>query len=191
MAPRGSKIEGLRIGLTDAGKLIGKSIQHVRNLVRDGFIPEPADGGYLASDVASGALRARDDEDRRSSKSAAASRIHDARAAEIEQRTAERKKLHMIEAQSEAVAVIDEFAGQLRSDIMAIPARVTADVVMRRRIEEQVDEAFGAAGKRAAAAAGRVAPPRSIVGKPAARNGRNVGAKQPGVSGQRRRAGTA
>lgn len=189
--PKKSAVEGLRLGLYDAARLIGKSIQHVRNLVKEGFIPEPEDGRYLATDVAGGALRARDAEDRRSSKSAASSRLHEERAEEIRVRTMERKGTMLIEAQREALHVIDEFAGQLRADLMAIPARVTDDLALRRSIEDKIDAAFGEASKRAAAAADRVEAPGGPLADPPAAAPRRMGGKQPRVSAKRRRAGRA
>lgn len=159
-------LDDLRVGLYEAATLIGKSIQHVRDCVRDGFIPAAVGGKYRAIDVASGALKAREHRDRQASQSAAASRIHDARAAEIELRTAERKRKHLVEAQADAIRVIDEIAGPLKSDLMAIPAQVTTDLALRRRIEDKIDGAFGEASKRAFAAADRMEMREPLFAKP-------------------------
>ncbi|RJF69592.1 hypothetical protein [Rhodopseudomonas palustris] len=149
MTEKQRPIDDLRVGLADAGRLIGKSIQHVRNLVRDGFIPDAAAGKYRAVDVASGALKAREAADRRASQSAASSRLLEARAAEIEVRTEARKKAHLQDAQAHAIAVMDELLGPLKPDCLAIPARVTKDLVLRARIEDELERAFDAAADRA------------------------------------------
>lgn len=188
---RPSELDGLKIGLNDAAKLIGKSIQHVRNLVRDGFIVQEADKKYLAIAVATGALKAREAEDSRASKTASASRLHDERTEEIRLRNADRQKVLIEQAQAEVIRVVDEIAGPLKSDLMAIPAQVTTNLKLRRVIEDRIDGAFGAAAKRANAAASRVPAAGQSLGTARTRNARRVGAPKPRVSAKRRQAGAA
>ena len=187
MSPKPSPIDGLRVGLTDAARLIGKSIQHVRDLVRDGFVPEPVGGKYLVTDVASGALKARDAADRRASKSAADSRVRDAKAEEIQLRIDEKRKVQVAAGQAAAVHVIDEFFGGLKADLLAIPARVTLDVPLRRKIEDGLYQAFDAAAKRAIDAADRVESVRDVVRDAAAPLDRRVGSEKPDVQAKHRR----
>ena len=73
------------------------------------------------------------DEERRWSKSEVASRVQEARASEIEQRTARDGKtlIH----RDELFAVVDEILGGLKSDLYGLPARVTRDMEQRRQIE--------------------------------------------------------
>lgn len=186
-----SQLDGLKIGLYDAAKLIGKSIQHVRNLVKAGFIEQPVDGKYSPVSVASGALKAREAEDRRASKTAASSRLNDERAEEIRLRRMDREKVLVEQAQIEAVRVIDEVIGPLRADLTGIPAQVTADLKLRRQIEDRIDAAFGAATKRASAAADRVKPSGAAARASRKNNRRSVGKRKPRVSAKRGRAGEA
>jgi hypothetical protein len=172
-------------------KALGVSRMRVEQLAAEGVIKRLAKGRFLLLASVAGYVAWLKDEQRQAAKSAAAGKVQDQRAEEIALRIAERRQTHLIEAQAEAVAIIDEFAGQLRSDIMAIPARVTADIGLRRRIEDQIDEAFGAAGERAGAAASRVDPPRSIVGQAKQGKSGRVDAKQPGLSAKRGRARAA
>ena len=190
MSPKPSPIDGLRVGLTDAARLIGKSIQHVRDLVRDGFVPEPVGGKYLVTDVASGALKARDAADRRASKSAADSRLRDIKAEEVQLRMDEKRKVQVAAGQAAAVHVIDEFFGGLKADLLAIPARVTTDLATRRKIEDGLNEAFGAAGKRAIDAADRVEEAGAVIRGAAAPAPRRVG-KAKGLPAKRGRARAA
>jgi hypothetical protein len=166
------------VDLKTAAKLGMCTPRWVQQLVANGYVSKGERGRYRIIDVVHGRLRQILDDERRSSQSASASRVQDARASEIEARTAERLQSHLAAAQAEAVAVIDEFAGQLRSDLMAIPARVTADIALRRRMEDQIDEAFGAAGDRATAAAALAHPPKPVVPNRRARRAAAAGRKR-------------
>ena len=187
MSPKPSPIDGLRVGLTDAAKLIGKSIQHVRDLVRDGFVPEPVGGKYLVTDVASGALKARDAADRRASKSAADSRLRDIKAEEVQLRMDEKRKVQVAAGQAAAVHVIDEFFGGLKADLLAIPARVTLDVALRRKIEDGLYQAFGAAAKRAVHAADRIESAGTTIRSATAADDRRMDKAKPNIQAKHRR----
>ncbi len=77
------------------------------------------------------------DEERRSSKSAAASAVQQARAEEINLRVAkERSKL--IET-DEVEDAISDILGQLRAGFDGLPASVTRDAALRDKIEQKVN----------------------------------------------------
>lgn len=80
-------------------------------------------------------------------------RLRTARAEEIELRIEERSRALVNEAIEEALAVFDEAAGGLKSDLLSIPARITNDLPLRRKIETQINGAFREAADRARAAA--------------------------------------
>lgn len=151
------------ISTKNFAEMQGISIRRVQQLVAQGFLPSSGHGELLVPAAFRGFVdhRVQNEIAKLPIQNDGGQRVRDARAADIELRTAERKRAHIVEAQAEAVAVIDEYAGQLRSDLMAIPARVTADIAMRRRMEDEIDEAFGAAGDRATAAASLTEPPSS------------------------------
>jgi len=75
------------------------------------------------------------DSDRRAQKSAADSRVRDARAREIEVRNAVR----LIEI-DEAMAIIEEMIGLFRAETAGLPARVTRDLQFRKTIEIAVND---------------------------------------------------
>ncbi|MDP4022421.1 hypothetical protein Q8W71_07290 [Methylobacterium sp. NEAU 140] len=151
-------IKGLRIGLTAAADLIGKSKVWVRHLVKDGYIPEPSPDGYLATDVARGALRFREDEDRRASQTAGENRIRDLRADALALRLERESGALVSEAQAAGWEVFEEQAGQLRAGVMAVPARHVKDLALRRKLEDDLATEFGVASKRAADEASGVSP---------------------------------
>lgn len=138
---------------TVLGKALGLSRKRVEQLAAENVVPRSGKGRFpLLAGVAGYVswLRA---EDRQSSKSAAASRLQDQRSEEIELRLIEKRKTLVEQAKAEAFAVIDDFAGALRTDLLTIPSQVTKDIALRRQIEKRIDAAFGASSRRAAMAA--------------------------------------
>ncbi|ACI92706.1 hypothetical protein OCAR_5575 [Afipia carboxidovorans OM5] len=173
------------------GSMLGLSAMRVQQLVADGVMSREAKGKFpLVANVAAYVAWLKDDQ-RRSVKSAAASEFQQERAEEVRLRNADRKKVMIEQAQQEAIRVIDEIAGPLRSDLMAIPAQVTDDLALRRKIEERVDGAFGAASKRAFAAAKRVPTAGNALGAAGAEKPARVGKGKPGLSAKRRRSRAA
>lgn len=119
-----------------AGRLLMKSGERIRQLVREGWIPKHGTGAntrYALVDVVQGYIRFRDDVEKRATKTAAATRISDARAREIELRTAIREG-HLIDL-DEAIEAVEELMGLLRSELSGLPARCTRDLQVRRTIE--------------------------------------------------------
>lgn len=167
----------IEVSTEGAGEIAGVGPERIRQWTKEGWFEKLGSNRYSVAAVFAGVLAYKDDQIARLSRAGSSSKLQDARAAEIEVRTEERRQTHLIEAQAEAVAIIDEFAGQLRADIMAIPARVTADLRLRQKLEDEIDEAFGMAGDRAAAAAAMVDPPKPVS---------NRGARRAAVSGKHR-----
>jgi hypothetical protein len=169
-----------------AAALLMVTVEWVRRLTNEGWITKVAKDQYRVQDVVQGYIKYLRDENRQTSKSAAASRVQDARAEAIQLQLDEKRGVMLQQGQAEAVTVIDEFFGGLRSDLMAIPARVTADLVLRRKIEDGIDDAFGAASKRAVDAADRVATAGEALRKAGSAKRRRVGAVKPRVPAKSR-----
>jgi hypothetical protein len=186
-APEGASRNNT-ISLEQAAKLLKKSPQFVMQLRRDGWIPPPP---YTVVGVVHGYVDYKEDADRRATKSAGESRVKDARAEEIEMRILEKSNALLRNAQQEIVALVDVYGGPLRSDLLSIPARVTKDLPLRRRIENEINGAFGAAAKRLANELARESEALSPVASPAADNARPVGKGKPGVRPRVRRARAA
>lgn len=147
-----------------AAALIMCTQDWLNKLVRMGYITRVGRGQYTVPNVVQGYIRFLKDEGRRTSKSAADSRVRDARAEEIELRTMEKRGVLKQQAEEAALALCDHVLGPLRSDVYAIPARVTQDLELRRKIEQALDAALTSAADRA----GGFDPVAGAGGSPAA-----------------------
>jgi hypothetical protein len=117
----------------------GLSQQRISQLANMGWIKPLAGmkGKYNWIEACSGFVRFLRDEDRRSTKSAADSRMRDAKAHDIEVRTKQRlNRLVPIEIYDE---MIDSMAGVVRSEFAGLAATCTRDLTMRRIIEREVN----------------------------------------------------
>jgi len=136
------------ITLDTAAKLVMLTPRRVQQLAADGYISRK-DGKYTIVGVVQGYIRYLQEEDRRTAKSAAESRVRDRRADEIELRILEKQGTLLEESRAEALGLVDVVIGGLKADLYAIPARTTTDIGLRRKIEEEIDNALGEAAKRA------------------------------------------
>ncbi len=125
------------ITTAQAARLLMVSDERIRQLAKNGHIPKIAKDCFNLVAVVQGYIRFLKDEERRSSKSAADSRVREARAAEIERRMArEDRDLIMLD---EAMAAYDFAAGLYLTSISGLPARMTRNASERRRIEAICD----------------------------------------------------
>lgn len=146
------------VPLEVAAALIKVTTRRVQQLVKEGWIKKSGRGGYPLLSVVHGYIDFLQDEARRSSKSASASRVTDARTREIEIRIADKEKRHLVEAREEAIAAVDAIIGGLRADLIAAPARITADLEQRRKIETVLNDALRAAAERSDKLARGISP---------------------------------
>jgi hypothetical protein len=186
-----SKGGGSTISAAVAAKLIGVTPQWLTTLERGGYITKVSRGQYNLVNVVQGYIKYLKDEDRSSKKTAGDTRLKDMRAAEVEQRMMERQNTLKIAALEAAMAIFDEAAGGLKADLLSIPARVTKDIPLRRRIEAEINDALSAASKRATATAKEHGADRGPVGQPADRPSGRLGKAKPGVRAVKRRSGKA
>jgi hypothetical protein len=141
----------------EAANVLLLSVARFGDLVREGHIPREAKGQYRLREVVHGYLRFRNDTDRRANKTAADSRVRDARAEEIQLRIGLRSGQLMEHA--DHVAIVEEFCALVRAEVGGLPARLTRDLTERRRIEAEVYDLFIRLAARAEAMA-RVGPTR-------------------------------
>ena len=106
-----------------------------------------------------GYLRYLKDDERRSAKSAADSRVRDARALEIELRIAERTR-DLIPLE-DALADMAELAASVRSELAGLPARLTRIIDERQKIESEVDGVLSRLSERATEKAAALGAGRS------------------------------
>ena len=132
--------QGGLIPVGQAARLLMITTQWIRQLAKDGYCPAPMRGMVNTVAVIQGYIKSLKDEERRSSKSASASRVQDARATEIELRVArERNKLVDVD---EYDAVFDEAFGVVKASFAGLPARVSRDIDFRQKLEAEIDDIF-------------------------------------------------
>lgn len=134
------------ISLADAAKLVGRSKQWVNTLEREGWVKKEGRGLYRLTELVQGYARYLTEQRKSASKNAAQTRLQEARAAAIEQRTA--RDEHLLIDTNEAIAVLDEIIGGLRSELDGLPARWTRDVDKRRELEALLNDTFRRAAER-------------------------------------------
>jgi DNA-binding transcriptional MerR regulator len=137
------------IPIGQAARLLMISEERIRQLQKHGYIPKADRRGVVQLvGAVQGYLRYLKDDERRSAKSAADSRVRDARALEIELRIAERSR-DLIPLE-DALADMAEFAAAIRSELAGLPARLTRIMDERHRIETEVDGVLARLSERAA-----------------------------------------
>jgi hypothetical protein len=138
----------------EAGERMGISGQMVRVLIGEGFI-QRVEGGVELEAAMAGYIRWLKDESRRSTKSKSESDLKAARQKEIEMRMAERAR--ELIATEDAIAALDMLAAAVRAEFIGLPAQITRDLALRRKIEDKINGALGrvAEALREAAVAAR------------------------------------
>jgi phage terminase Nu1 subunit (DNA packaging protein) len=117
-------------------------------LAKDGVLPAPLGRGrFLVADSVRAYVKFLRDENRRTSKTAASSRVAEARAREIELRTA-RASGEVVDV-AEAFATLDEIVGVVVAGLSSLPARVSRDPLVRQKIELEVDAISNAMAEEA------------------------------------------
>ena len=137
------------ITLQTAAKLLMVSNQLVLNLVKEGFIERNAFGSYQTVSVVQGYIKYLNVKLERKNANAAASRLSDRKAALVDVQLAERSGKLRADLMEEALSLIDIAIGGLRADLMSVPAQVTADLNIRKKIEIAIDNALAAGSDRA------------------------------------------
>lgn len=131
----------------EAGRLLKVTPTYIRQLARQGVLPKASRGLFPLVGLVQGYIDFLRSEDRRSSKSAADSRVRDARAAEIELKMAERRR--DLIPQEDAQAAVSALCGMFRQTLNGLPARMTRDLELRTKIEKEVDAALATLARRA------------------------------------------
>jgi hypothetical protein len=128
-------------------------------LEQQGFIARTSPGRWRLVDLVQGYVKFLKEETKRRTGTASLSRVQEARALEIEQRTA-RNSARTIELE-DAVGLVDSVIGGIRADLNGLPARCTRDLDERVKLEVEINDVLTRAADRldqesAAAAAGGV-----------------------------------
>lgn len=142
-APEFIEIGGIRWPVLSAeamAAVCGFSTDYLRQLERAGRFRKIGRDRYAPAAVFAGYIAHLKDEERRSTKSAEAKRVLEARAREIEIRNAMREG-RLIEADdmAEHVAMV---IGAFRSELAGVPAAATRDLALRAAIEAPLEDAI-------------------------------------------------
>ncbi len=126
------------VTLDQLSKLLMMTGERVRQLVKMGKMPKAKKNTYHLVSCVQGYIRFLKDEEKDKTKAAAESGLKKARQREVELRIAEREKTVIDLA--EHFAVVEELCGLFVSSMNGLPARVTRDIPLRRKIEIDLDE---------------------------------------------------
>lgn len=148
------KVGGPNATLAEVCEITLLSRQRIDQLLKDGWITRYGKNQYNLANAVQGYIRFLRDDSRRSQVSAADSRVRDARAKDIETKTAERlKQLVHVSVLEETV---DGLCGMVRSEFAGLAAASTRDLVMRRIIEREVNARLRRVAENALARAVRL-----------------------------------
>ncbi|WP_099863747.1 hypothetical protein [Pararhizobium haloflavum] len=151
MAPKQEADKAGTIPIAQAARLLMISEERVRQLCKMDYIPRIARGKVTLVGAVQGYIRFLKDEERRSSKSATATRMQDAKATEIDLRI--RERLRQLVPIEDAQAAFDIVLGKVREEFDGMPARTTRDMELRRKLEAEVNDSLKRIAKAIAASA--------------------------------------
>jgi hypothetical protein len=133
-------LAGLVISTNQAGVLLKLTQPRLSQLEQAGWIARVGPGRWRLIDLIQGYVGSLKDETKRSSQTATLSAVQAARAREIEMRIA--REEHKLIDLDEALSVLDEIVGGMKSDFDGLAASVTRDPTLRSTIEVKVDEIY-------------------------------------------------
>jgi hypothetical protein len=107
-------------------------------LEQAGWIARVGQGRWPLLGLVQGYVASLKDETKRNSQTVSLSRVQEARAKEIEQRTA--REAGQTVDMADALAFVDDIVGPLMADLDGFPARMTRDMPMRRKIESELND---------------------------------------------------
>jgi hypothetical protein len=131
-------LAGLVISTKQAGVLLKLTQPRLSQLENAGFIARVAPGRWRLIDLVQGYVGFLKDEEKRSSKTVSLTRLQEAKAVAVEQKTA--REAGQTVGMDDALAFVDGVVGPLMADMDGFPARVTRDLPMRRKIESELND---------------------------------------------------
>jgi hypothetical protein len=126
------------VTVTEFAAFADYTATYIRQLQREGSLPRGGRGMIPFIAGVRALIRFLRDSERRSSKSAADSRVRDARAREIELRNLENEK-RLCETE-DVNGLVDEMVGTFRAELAGLSARVTRDLLFRRTIDQALND---------------------------------------------------
>jgi phage terminase Nu1 subunit (DNA packaging protein) len=148
--------------------LLGYGRAQFERIAEAGFIKSRGPNCWPVIDTFQGVIRYLRHEGRQQTSSATQSRVQAARAKEIELRIAQRSG-ELCET-DEAIALVDDIIGTLRSELGGLPAMVTRDLKLRADIEKGLDDILNRIAKRLIMQAEAVEASGEVATRPVALN---------------------
>ena len=131
------RLSAIILSTVQAGELLGVSDEWVRRLVKEGYIDKRSRNSVALKSAVEGYIKFLKDDARRSSKSAVAGRLQEAKAKQTEVRTA--KEIGELVPFEESNALLQQVVGTMMAGLNGLPAQVTRDLDVRREIEAAID----------------------------------------------------
>lgn len=141
-----AKAPAQTLTVTQVAKMIDVTPRFVQMMVKDGFIRQEKRGEYKVLDVIRGLKAYYEDKLDQASKKNAANRATDARTRMLEQQMEIRTR--NLVPRSDFYKAQDFVVAQHRAEISGLPARVTRDIPLRRKIETELDRIFANTAER-------------------------------------------
>lgn len=167
-----AKAEPGTIAVGVAAKLIMVSERRVQQLAAQGWIKKP----YTIVSVVQGYIRFLQDEERKASRTAGEEEIRRERARKLKLGNDETERLSV--RTDDAVAAIDAVVGLIKAELAGVAVRVAADVALRRKIEDGIDQVLAGLAGRCEKACADLCAGRDALAAGAADDAEPVGAAQ-------------
>lgn len=177
------------IGAEQAARIIRVTPRRLQQLVADGYIKKTGRGQYSPIQVVHGYLDFKEEQIRQASRSADESELRRARIRQIEIQTAQLEGDLILAA--DAMAILDEVIGVIRSGFAGMPARLTRDLDLRDKLEDGIDGVLRAASRRISQAAQAAVEGSGDADAGAEADAGRVGSEKQVVPAKRRSARTA
>ncbi len=145
-APTLSNWRDLTVSTDEAGEIIKKSGERVRQLTKAGFIRKAGRDQYRIGDVLDGYLAYQEDALRRAAADTPATKLAASRRREIELRIA-RDEGRVVDIEDVQAFVVELFGGVV-AEFRGLAAASTRDLAVRKTIEEQLNGTFARCQKR-------------------------------------------
>lgn len=146
--PKPSPISEVVVSTADLAALLDLSSRRIRQLESEGHLKSGGRNRYALGPALRSYLAFKESTFEARTAGAVNDRLREARAEAIEIDNIRKSDALIASARAEIDALIDEVLGPLKADLYSIPARVTADLRIRHRIEIEIDRVLAEAAKR-------------------------------------------
>lgn len=141
------------VSMVQASALVGLSDERIRQLARQGYVPQPVRGMIPLVGLVQGVIRFYLDPDRRANRWAVEARLRETKTREVEQRIAARdaRLIDVVETKD----VVSEAIDELRDETRTLPASI-ANPTIRARVEGELADIFARVETQLAKVMGRL-----------------------------------